>query len=107
MANTMYAVLTIKGVQTEEQAGRIYEHLKEKIAYGGAIEYNEEFDEDYFSVFIDLKWSLTYMSVFICELAKAERVEIQGRGEDEGIGFYEVLNINNVGEITRSEELAF
>lgn len=110
MANIFNAIVRVEreGL-TQAEVDKICNYLSENVAYGDSIEYYNEFDEDSgsFDVRMDVKWSLNYVKDELCEVAKKFDVEIKGRGEEEGMCFYEVIEINRSGKITRNEELSF
>jgi hypothetical protein len=64
----------------------------------------EDTQRDYYT---GLKWSLDYVKEDLQKLCTTFNVSLQARGEEEGVGFYEVIEISSTGEIVRHEELGF
>ena len=108
MANIMNASFTITNEtkMSEDTQSKIINHIKENIAYDDYIDINDS-EEDVISLYLSVKWSLDYIKLYLTGMCKAFKVTLEARGEEEGIGFYEVMNIDNRGKIIKHEELSF
>ena len=110
MANIFNAIVRVeKKGMTQMEVDEIYKYLGDNVAYGNELEYYNEWDEDSecFDVRMDVKWSLNYVRDALCDVARQFGVEIKGRGEEDAMCFYEVIEIDMFGNIDRNEELSF
>ena len=112
MANVMQGVLKITATDklTENEVTKITQYIKDNIAYDDDyLDVQNEHDDEYqsMSVYLSIKWSLDYLKEELMSFAKEFNISLECRGEEEGIGFYEVMHIDNKGEIIKHDELSF
>lgn len=111
MANVMQGVMKITATNklTENEVTKITQYIKDNIAYDDYLDMQDEYDDEYqsMSVYLSIKWSLDYVKEYLQAFAKEFNISLECRGEEDGIGFYEVMHIDNKGEITKHDELSF
>jgi len=110
MANIFDAKLRVVSVAglPDEKWDEVMEYIRENISYQDdyidEVDNEEETQREYYT---SLKWSLDYVKEHLQKLCTTFNVSLQARGEEDGVGFYEVIEIESTGEIVRHEELGF
>ncbi len=111
MANIMQGVIKITATKklTDSEVTKITQYIKDNLAYDNYLDMQDQYDDDYqsMSVYMSIKWSLNYIKEYLKTFCKEFNVSIEARGEEDGIGFYEVIHINENGEIIKHNELSF
>lgn len=110
MANQCYTNLLVAKAEKEEgesfgaRTEQMVKWLEENYFYDGSMGDICE-DEEFFEVSGDTKWNVC--PEVLQDFAKKFNVRVRADGREAGVGFLQLVHVEDTGEILSDEELAF
>lgn len=111
MANTCYTTLSIQKTDNTtgkkdmaEMSEEIQKFINEEIAYCGES-YEDYTDEDLLEFSMDTKWNVPTEK--IQELCKKFSVQVRAVGREDGMGFIQVVCVEDDGNVLQDDALEF
>lgn len=108
MANTCNTNLSIQRTESKRDIAEMSEEIKKFIDDNIAYQMTPDevyCDEDTLEIYVSTRWNVPVKE--LSEMCKQFSVRCRAWGVEEGVGFIQVVHIEDTGQVLSDEELPF